>query len=583
MRLDVVFRDVRLVDGTGAPPRQTSVGVRDGRIAILDAGSAPARLVVEGGGALLTPGFIDLHTHYDGQATWDADLAPASLHGVTTVVMGNCGVGFAPCRVTDRERLIALMEGVEDIPGSALAEGLPWTWTDFPSYLDALETMPRTLDVMAQVPHDALRVWVMGERAAASEVATEADIEAMSAILRSALVAGAAGFSTGRTDNHRSNTGEPTPASEATLEELVGLAGAFRGLGHGVLQAVSDFDLARGPAEFDREFDAIERLVAAADGHPLLLSLVDRDGAPGHAAAVLTRLEMAAEKGLAVRAVVAPRAIGVVLGLRASFHPFMGFPTWQSMAALSHRERVLRVLDPQVRTQLLSETSLPIAGATSPVPALADRLLARLDLLAFRLFRLTDPPDYEPSVQQSLGAEARRKGIGALEMLLDALLEEGGERLLYFPIFNYASGDLDPVRTWLQHPLTLPGLADGGAHVGTICDASFPTFLLAHQVRDRGALTLQDAVYRLSGAVADVYGLTDRGRVVVGARADLNLIDLAGLSLELPRLVSDLPAGGQRLLQGAKGVVGTWVAGTQVVAHGVLTGAKPGKLVRMGL
>jgi N-acyl-D-aspartate/D-glutamate deacylase len=577
--LDLVFRNATVADGSGGPPCRASVGVADGQIATLEADGLAASEVIDADGLLLTPGFVDIHTHYDGQATWDAELRPSSSHGVTTLVTGNCGVGFAPCRPTDRERLVELMEGVEDIPGSALSAGLRWDWTDFPSYLDALAATPRTVDVLAQVPHDALRVWVMGERASAHEAATPNDVVQMAAALGAALDAGAAGFSTGRTDNHRSARGAPTPASEADAAELAGLGAVFAGRGRGVLQAVSDFDLALGPDAFAPEFERLMALARPAVDRPLLVSVVDRDGAPGHADAVAHALTRAAATGLDLRAVVAPRAIGVVLGLRTTFHPFIGVPTWRSLLPLSHEERVAALRRPEVRHRMLTETSLPVAGDGSPVPPLADRLLARLDRLAWRLFRLSDPPDYEPPPSASLGAEVRSGDVRAT--LLDALLEEDGHRLLYFPIFNYASGNLDAVRAQLHHPLALPGLSDGGAHVGTICDAGFPTFLIHHQVRDRQAMTLGAAVRSLTSAPAAVYGLTDRGRIAVGKRADLNLVDLARLGCRRPELVRDLPGGGTRLVQEAVGMVGTWVAGVRVACEGRLTGARPGRLVRL--
>jgi N-acyl-D-aspartate/D-glutamate deacylase len=581
--LDLKIRGGMVVDGTGAPAYPADVGIRGGRIVAIGAlGGDAAAEELSAEGALVTPGFVDLHTHFDGQVTWDPGLMPASVHGVTTAVMGNCGVGFAPVHTADRAALIALMEGVEDIPGSALAEGIRWAWEGFPGYLDALAAHPRSIDVAAQVPHDALRMFVMRERAVANEVATDADITAMRSVLREALQAGAVGFSTGRTDNHRSASGAATPASEASVRELVGLAGAFEGLGHGVLQAVSDFDMARGPDPFDGEFDVIEAMARAAHGHPTSISLMQRDGDPGQWTRILARAEAAAADGVPMHVQVAPRGIGVLIGLTATFHPFMGKPSYLAIAGLPLAERVAAMRQPEVRARILSEASLPVAGDGSPIPPLVDRLLAIIDQVAFKMFRMGDVPDYEPGLADSIGARARAAGRAPLDALYDALLENEGAELLYFPIFNYQAFNLDAVGVMLNHPLALPGLSDGGAHVGTICDASFPTYLLSHWARDRaaGRWSVERAVHFLTGRAADFLGAADRGRVAVGLRADLNIIDHARLGLRRPRMVRDLPGGGQRLLQDAVGYRATLVHGEVIAREGVLTGALPGRLFR---
>jgi N-acyl-D-aspartate/D-glutamate deacylase len=580
--LDLKIRGGMVVDGTGAPAYPADVGIRGGRIVAIGAlGGDAAAEELSAEGALVTPGFVDLHTHFDGQVTWDPGLMPASVHGVTTAVMGNCGVGFAPVHTADRAALIALME-VEDIPGSALAEGIRWAWEGFPGYLDALAAHPRSIDVAAQVPHDALRMFVMRERAVANEVATDADITAMRSVLREALQAGAVGFSTGRTDNHRSASGAATPASEASVRELVGLAGAFEGLGHGVLQAVSDFDMARGPDPFDGEFDVIEAMARAAHGHPTSISLMQRDGDPGQWTRILARAEAAAADGVPMHVQVAPRGIGVLIGLTATFHPFMGKPSYLAIAGLPLAERVAAMRQPEVRARILSEASLPVAGDGSPIPPLVDRLLAIIDQVAFKMFRMGDVPDYEPGLADSIGARARAAGRAPLDALYDALLENEGAELLYFPIFNYQAFNLDAVGVMLNHPLALPGLSDGGAHVGTICDASFPTYLLSHWARDRaaGRWSVERAVHFLTGRAADFLGAADRGRVAVGLRADLNIIDHARLGLRRPRMVRDLPGGGQRLLQDAVGYRATLVHGEVIAREGVLTGALPGRLFR---
>jgi N-acyl-D-aspartate/D-glutamate deacylase len=579
---DLVLKNGTLIDGTGAPARRADVAVSAGRITAIGEDLGPATRTIDASGALVTPGFVDIHTHYDGQVSWDEDLMPSSIHGVTTVVMGSCGVGFAPCREEDRERLVALMEGVEDIPGTALSEGIRWAWSTFAEYMDALEKMPHAIDFGVQVPHDALRVFAMGERGVRGEVATDADLAAMQSELRSALEAGAVGFSTGRTDNHRSRTGAMTPAAEAEQRELVTLAEAFRGLDHGVLQAVSDFDMAQGPGPFDAEFDVLERMAEAAPGHRTSISLSQRDPDQGQWRRILERVEKATARGVPMKVQVAPRGIGVLLGFEATFHPFMGFPTYKRIAHLPLAERVAALRDPATRAQLLSEKSDRVAGDGSSVPPIADWLLSQIDRIAFRIFRLGDPPDYEPPASASLGAEARARGVPTLEVILDALLTNDGRELLYFPIYNYLENNLEAVREMLTHPLALPGLSDGGAHVGTICDASFPTYLLLHWVRDRatGRIPIERAIQMLTEDTANHAGLWDRGVVAPGRRADLNVIDLAALRLSRPRLVADLPAGGRRLLQHADGYRATIVAGTVIAENGQLTGELPGRLVR---
>jgi N-acyl-D-aspartate/D-glutamate deacylase len=584
MTFDLKITGGMVVDGTGAPPRRADVGVRDGLIVEVGACDAPATRVIDASGHIVTPGFVDLHTHYDGQVSWDPDLAPSVFHGVTTLVMGNCGVGFAPVRAQDRNRLIELMEGVEDIPGTALHEGIRWTWETFAEYLDALEASPRTLDVLAQVPHDALRVYAMGDRAAVGQPATEADIAVMRAELRSALEAGAAGFSTGRSDNHRDPRGGETPAAEATAAELCGIAQAFVGLKHGVLSAVSDFDLTRGRDRFDAEFDLLERMVEASGGHRFSLSLIQRIQDSEQWRRIVARSEAANTRGLTMRLQVGARGIGVLLGLTATFHPFMGFPSYKAIVHLPLPERVRRMRDPEFKARMLAETSEKVSGDGSAIPPLADELLSNLDFVAMRLWRFSEGFSYEPGLQDSVLAAAYANGQTTLSRLYDELLEDDGKALLYFPIYNYLSNDLSVVAEMLAHPLALPGLSDGGAHAGTICDASFPTFMLTCWARDRaqGQLPLERVVQMLTADGADHMGLRDRGRIVPGLRADLNVIDHAGLSISRPRMVEDLPAGGRRLLQDASGYRATIVAGVPVVEHDALTGARPGRLVRMG-
>ncbi len=584
MAFDLKIVGGLVVDGSGRAGRTANVGVSNGRIVEVGACDGPATRTIDADGALVTPGFTDLHTHYDGQVSWDGDIAPSSLHGVTTCVMGNCGVGFAPVRASDRKRLIELMEGVEDIPGSALAEGIRWRWESFPEYMDAVDDAPHAIDFAAQITHDALRIFVMGERALASRAATDEDIAAMRSLVREALVAGAVGFSTGRTDNHRSIDGSATPAAEATIRELEGIASAFDGLGHGVLQAVSDFDMETSPARFDDEFDVIEKMARAGGAHSTSISLMQRDLDTDQWRRMIRRAEKAKAQGIDIRLQVGARGIGVILGFEATFHPFIGFPSYKRISQLPLSERVRRMRDPLMKAKILSEKSDKIAGDGTNVPPMADRFLANIDFISMRMFRLGENPSYEPSRETSLFAESMRTGKKPIEVIYDALLENDGKELLYFPVFNYSDFNLDCVAEMIAHPLALLGLSDGGAHVGTVCDASFPTFMLTHWARDRdrGRIPIERVVQMLAHDTSRYIGFTDRGLVAPGQRADLNVIDWKNLSLGRPELVQDLPAGGRRLIQHANGYLATIVKGEVVVERGKLTGARPGRLARLG-
>jgi len=568
-----------LVDGTGAPAYTGDLAIRDGRIVELGAVSGPAKRVIDAHGAHVLPGFVDLHTHYDGQITWDAELSPSVLHGVTTVVMGNCGVGFAPVVRGKEGLLVELMEGVEDIPGAALAEGIPWGWESFGDYMDAIAKLPHAIDFLVQIPHDPVRMYVMGERAIASEVATEQDIAAMSRIVGAALDAGAAGFSTGRSDNHRTARGAATPASEVDAAELVGIARAFAGRRHGVLQAVSDFDMMKGPDRFDPEFDLLEAMAEAA-GRPLSISTMQRDHAPDQWKRIFHRVERAVERGLDLRCQVGARAIGVLLGLEASFHPFVGHKSYKAIAHLPLADRVAKLREPEVRARILVEKPDTLAGDGTAIPPLVDYFLANVGLIAMRLFSLER--GYEPRLMDCLAGEASRAGKPVLEVIYDALLEDSGKALLYFPLYNYTGMNLDVVREMLLHPRALMGLSDAGAHVGTVCDASMPTFLLAHWARDRpNGLPLERVVQMQARDTARFIGLADRGTLEVGMRADVNVVELPKISLGRPTIARDLPAGGRRLVQPADGYLATLVAGQAVAERGVLTGARPGALVRI--
>lgn len=585
--LDWLIEGATVVDGTGAEPFAADVGVRDGRIVGVGRITDAARERIHADGAWLTPGFVDIHTHYDGQASWDETFSPSIWHGVTTLVMGNCGVGFAPLAPGPKAKasaeLITLMEGVEDIPGVALAEGVRFDWQSFPQYMDALDAMPHSLDFCVQVPHDPVRMAVMGERALAQQAATADDIAAMRAIVREALLAGALGFSTGRTDNHRTAAGLETPASEASAAELAGIGAAFEGLTHGVVQVVSDFDLLRGADRFDAEFDLVEEL-ARTSGRPLSMTWLQRDPGGEQWKAIRARVESAVAQGLPLYMQTASRAIGVINGLDASFHPFMGFPGYLEVAHLPLAERAAALRDPARKARILSEKSQRLAGDGTPIPPLVDILLARIELIAARMFPLGAQPDYEPPVTQSFYVCAKQRGTTALEALYDHLAAGDGSNLIYFPIFNYNDGSLEVVREMLDHPRALWGLSDAGAHVGTVCDASCSTFLLTHWVRDRaqGRMPVERAVQMLTSRNARHIGLADRGTVAVGQRADLNLIDPQRLAVGMPQLVRDLPAGGRRFLQRGEGYLGTWVAGRRVRAGDAITAERPGHLVRLG-
>jgi N-acyl-D-aspartate/D-glutamate deacylase len=554
--LDLVISGGRVVDGTGAPARTADVGIAEGRVVEVgrvDTGAAARR--IDADGAVVTPGFVDVHAHYDGQATWDNHLWPSSWHGVTTVVMGNCGVGFAPVRPGDHDRLIELMEGVEDIPGTALHEGLTWEWESFPSYLDHLDRRRFDMDVGAQVPHGAVRLFAMGDRGAAREDATADDIAAMAELVAQGVAAGALGFTTSRTTNHKTSKGEPTPTLTAAAEELVGIAAAMASTG-GVLQVVSDF------TELETEF-AILRSMAEVSGRPLAISLANEPHrAPWRA--VRDLIADARSRGLEVRGQVAAKAIGVVLGFDTSVHPFRGLPPYREVADLPLAERAAALSEPGRRARLLEEAQ-PDRG-----------LVGLLD----RVFPLEDPPRYEPAADESVAAMARRRGCSAAEVALDLMLAGGGTGLLYYPLFNWNDG-LDDTREMLSDPMLIPGLADGGAHVGTICDAANTTFLLTHWARDRAeGLELEWLVQRQCRATAESVGLLDRGVLAPGMRADINVIDLDSLTLRRPFIAHDLPAGGRRLLQKADGYRHTFVAGVETYADGEPTGALPGRLVR---
>ena len=562
---DLVIRNGFLVNGSGAPGHVADVAIQSGRVAEVGVVSGTGAEEIDARDKLVAPGFVDIHTHYDGQVTWGDALSPSSNHGVTTAIMGNCGVGFAPVRDQDHDRLIRLMEGVEDIPFPVLAEGLPWNWESFPDYLDSLEDRAFDIDFGAQLPHAALRVYVMGDRGANREDATDADIDAMSALAKAAVEAGALGFSTSRTLNHRTSDGQPTPTLTASEQELTGIAMALGAAGKGVLQFVSDFN------DPEKEAAMLRRIVERS-GRPLSVSLAQADVAPEGWKHLLASIEGAVADGLDMRAQVGPRPVGLLLGLELTLNPFSGHPVYQTIAQDPFETRRATLRDPAFRERLLNDEPD------------ADNPFVKSILRSFgKMFVLGDPPDYEPTADKTVAAIAAARGTSPEAVALDLMLADDGRGMLYLPFLNYAQGSLDPVRTMLESPASLPGLSDGGAHVGMICDGSFPTTLLTHWARDRTRgekLPLEFLIKRQCHDTAAWVGLKDRGLLQPGYRADLNVIDFDGLTLHTPYIVRDLPAGGRRLMQSADGYEATIVAGQVIQRHGEATGAKPGRLVR---
>ncbi|SJZ44236.1 dihydroorotase [Enhydrobacter aerosaccus] len=563
---DLIVRGGTVADGTGTGLREADVAMKGGRIAAVGPIAGRGKEEIAAKGLLVTPGFVDIHTHYDGQATWDSHLQPSSWHGVTTAVMGNCGVGFAPVKPADRDRLVELMEGVEDIPGAALHEGLAWSWESFGQYLDALERRPRDMDLGAQLPHGALRVFVMGERAARLEEATAEEVAHMRALTAQAMRDGALGFSTSRTLNHRTVKGDPTPSLLASEAELLGIALGMKDAGSGVIEFISDFNTPNP----ETEFEMLDRLLTAS-GRPFSVSLAQRHSRPDGWRRLLGLVEGLAAKGHVAKAQVAPRPIGVLQGLQASRIPFSMCRSYKEIAHKSVAERLAILRDPAFRAKILEESHEPLRS----------EMAARLTDYD-RMFPLGDPPDYEPPQESSLGARARREGRDPREVVYDYLIEGEGKNFIFAPFANYAAYNLDCCREMMQSPHTLIGLGDGGAHVGLISDGSFPTTLLAHWGRDRkrDRLDVSWLVRRQTLDNALAIGLADRGRIAPGYKADLNVIDFDRLGLEAPVMKWDLPAGGKRLLQRAKGYRATIVSGTVTYRDGEATGALPGKLVR---
>jgi N-acyl-D-aspartate/D-glutamate deacylase len=559
---DLVIKGGRVIDGTGSSERVADVAIKDGKIIEVGKVTGKADHEIDATGALVTPGFVDIHTHYDGQATWSDRLYPSSHHGVTTVVMGNCGVGFAPVKPTDHDLLIELMEGVEDIPGIALHEGLPWAWESFPEYLNYLDGRSYDMDIATQLPHAALRVYVMGERGANREQATTEDIAEMKRLTTEAIEAGALGFTSSRTLNHRSSKGDPTPSLTAARDELLGIGEGVKDAGQGVLEMISDF---KG---LDEEFDILQEMTRVA-GTSMTISLAQGINPQGWKKP-LEKIDNANLDGVVMKGQIAPRAIGILMGFNCTLNPFLQYSAYKEIAGLPFEEKIARLSDPSFKQALLAEE-----------PQNGGSYLLLSDFS--KMWVLGDPPDYEPRAEDSIAARAERQGVTPEAFALEAMLANDGQQFLYTPFANYTENNLDCCREMILADNTVMGLGDGGAHVGTICDASFSTYLLAHWGRDRSRgeqIDLPTLVKAQSADTATAVGLLDRGVIAPGMRADINVIDFENLKIHTPKMVHDLPANGKRLEQTTEGYLATICNGEITYENGVSTGALPGRLIR---
>lgn len=561
---DLVIRNGHVVDGSGAAPRLADVAITNGRITDVGDVSGGAKREIDAEGALVTPGWVDIHTHYDGQMTWDPEVSPSGWHGVTTIVAGNCGVGFAPARAQDRDWLIQLMEGVEDIPGTALAEGMSWNWESFPEYLDEVASMKRVMDVAAFLPHGALRAYVLGE-GRANDAASAEEITLMSKLVDEAIRAGAVGVSSTRTLLHRAKDGELAAGTTAAADELIALGEGMAGHGRRVFSVASDL------MDLDYEFAWMSE-VSKVSGCPLTYQVLQADFMPDQWRQWIARGLEANRKGAWLVPQVAGKPASLLIGLQSTYHPFSDYPAYQAIENLPLAERVARMRTDEVRHAILDDSSVKLRRMAGLVAASHDKL-----------FPLGDPPDYEPSPDQSVAAIAARTGREPLAVIYDLMLERDGKELLYLPILGYAGGGLSAIYEMLNHPSAVLGLGDGGAHCGVLCDAGLPTYMLTHWARDRSRgdrLPIEQVVHHQTRRTAELFGFDDRGLLAPGYIADVNVIDFDGLRLEMPEMAYDLPAGGKRLIQKAHGYLATIKSGTVVREHDEATGERPGVLLR---
>lgn len=570
---DLVITNGTIVDGTGADRFVADIAVDGDVIVAIGNDLGPARREIDATGLVVTPGWVDIHTHYDGQLTWDADLAPSSINGVTSLVVGNCGVGFAPARPDQRQYLIELLEGVEDIPGAALVEGLQWEWESFPEFLDALEKRSWPVDVGTQVPHAALRYYVMGDDGADMDTPANPDqIATMAMLCEEAIAAGAMGFTTSRTIAHRTSTGRKIGTLKASTDEVLGIAGALRNLDRGVIQLISDAYQSDDDELVESEIELLRRLAIEVE-RPISFTVQQNDDTPKRFRELLGAIEEWNALGADVKAQVAIRPIGVLIGLNASANPLNFSSTYLDMGELPSAERLTRLQDPEVRSTILAEH-----GEARP------RSFAKVIHSAYdRMYPMAELPDYEPTPENSIAGLATVQGRPANEVMYDLLVADGGEQLLYVPLMNYANGDLADVREMMTSPNSIFGLSDAGAHCNAISDGSFPTTAITHWTRDRsrGAqIRLEDVVQRQTQATAEHVGWSDRGVLAVGKLADINVIDHEHLQVKAPHLVADLPAGGTRLMQEVTGYRATIKRGIVTVANDQLTGERPGRLQR---
>ena len=562
---DLIIKNGSIYDGKGSKPYQADIGISNEKIVEIGYIKGEAKKVIDAEGKIVTPGFVDIHTHYDGQVTWDPYLRPSTYHGVTTVVMGNCGVGFSPCKPDQRNWLIGLMEGVEDIPGTALHEGIDWEWESFPEYLDALEKKPLAIDVGTQIPHGAVRAYVMGERGINHEEASQEEIDTMKEIVQEAIKAGAYGFSTSRTEKHNDVNGNLTPSITAHKNELVEIAKSLGEINQGVLQGISDF------YDFDSEFD-IFKAMSKESGRPISITVEQQDARPEWWEQLLDGIEAAQSEGINMYGQVPPRATGILMGLTATLNPFRFHPAYMEIADLALEERVEIMSNDEFKEKLLNDNAVSI-----------NPLVDEIVNAYAKMFKLGEPANYEPDPEMSFDSLANSSNMTAQEIAYDAMLEKDGRALIYHPLFNYQTGDLSLVEKMLKHPYTISGLGDAGAHCGAISDASFPTTLVQHWSRDRtrgSKLPLETVIKMQTSETANLLGIKDRGVLAKGYKADINIIDYEGLTLHEPEIINDLPAGGRRLVQKASGYDYTIVSGEVAFIKGEATGALNGRLIR---